>query len=154
MKKALAVCKVWNGFELWNSSSHPKSITSHLTWTPAVVPQSSARARCLHSPAVFISDASRALEGIVALKLVRVFQWLDETSMAGTDCQILIIGCGISGVTAAKTLIDAGFQKVRILEATDRSGGRLLTGTLGERQVSQSGGNAFVKKHFQQNTNT
>lgn len=59
--------------------------------------------------------------------------------MAGADCQILIIGCGISGVTAAKTLLDAGFNKVRILEATDRSGGRLLTDTLGERQVCPMG---------------
>lgn len=96
------------------------------------------RAGCT-SPEVFISDASWALERIVALNLVRVYQALSETSMAGRDCQILIIGCGISGVTAAKTLLDAGFKKVRILEATNRSGGRLLTETLGERQVCPRG---------------
>lgn len=53
--------------------------------------------------------------------------------MAGTECQILIIGCGISGVAAAQRLVEAGFQQVRILEATGRSGGRILTETLGEQ---------------------
>lgn len=54
-------------------------------------------------------------------------------SMAGADCRIVIIGCGISGVAAAQRLDEAGFKQVRILEATGRSGGRILTETLGER---------------------
>lgn len=44
---------------------------------------------------------------------------------------VVIIGCGIAGITAAHRLIKAGFH-VRILEATTRSGGRLKTGMLGE----------------------
>ncbi|XP_047191101.1 peroxisomal N(1)-acetyl-spermine/spermidine oxidase-like isoform X2 [Scophthalmus maximus] len=43
---------------------------------------------------------------------------------------VVIIGCGIAGITAAHRLIKAGFH-VRILEATTRSGGRLKTGMLG-----------------------
>lgn len=54
-------------------------------------------------------------------------------SMARADCRILIIGCGISGVAAAQRLVESGFKQVRILEATGRSGGRILTETLGER---------------------
>lgn len=56
-------------------------------------------------------------------------------SMAETNCKIVIIGCGISGVAAAKKLVESGFKQVRILEATGRSGGRILTESLGERQV-------------------
>lgn len=48
------------------------------------------------------------------------------------DAKILIIGCGISGITAAHRLVNAGFHHVRILEATARSGGRIKTGKLGE----------------------
>lgn len=46
--------------------------------------------------------------------------------------KIVIIGCGMSGVAAAHKLVKAGFQNVRILEATARSGGRVKTGRLGE----------------------
>ncbi|KAM9345431.1 peroxisomal N(1)-acetyl-spermine/spermidine oxidase-like [Symphorus nematophorus] len=48
------------------------------------------------------------------------------------DPKIVIIGCGISGVAAAQRLVKAGFQQVRILEATARSGGRIKTGRLGD----------------------
>lgn len=54
-------------------------------------------------------------------------------SMAGPDCRVLIVGCGISGVAAAQRLLESGFKQVRILEATARSGGRILTEALGER---------------------
>uniref|UniRef100_A0A8C5H3A2 Peroxisomal N(1)-acetyl-spermine/spermidine oxidase-like n=1 Tax=Gouania willdenowi TaxID=441366 RepID=A0A8C5H3A2_GOUWI len=46
--------------------------------------------------------------------------------------RIVIVGCGISGITAAHRLIKAGFNHVRILEATSRSGGRIKTGSLGK----------------------
>ena len=48
------------------------------------------------------------------------------------DPKIVIIGCGISGIAAAHRLVKAGFQHVRILEATARSGGRIKTDRLGE----------------------
>lgn len=47
------------------------------------------------------------------------------------DSQIFIIGCGISGIGAAQKLIKHGFNKVRVIEATARSGGRIRTGRLG-----------------------
>ncbi|CAJ1067564.1 peroxisomal N(1)-acetyl-spermine/spermidine oxidase-like [Xyrichtys novacula] len=47
------------------------------------------------------------------------------------EAKIVIIGCGISGISAAHRLVNAGFQNVRILEATSRSGGRIKTAKLG-----------------------
>lgn len=47
--------------------------------------------------------------------------------------KIVIVGSGISGLAAADRLVKAaGFQHVRILEATKRSGGRIRTSTLGK----------------------
>ncbi|KAM9365199.1 peroxisomal N(1)-acetyl-spermine/spermidine oxidase-like [Pholidichthys leucotaenia] len=51
--------------------------------------------------------------------------------MAHADPKIVIIGCGISGVAAAQRLHKSGFRHIQILEATDRSGGRIKSGRLG-----------------------
>lgn len=48
--------------------------------------------------------------------------------------RIVVVGSGMSGVAAAYRLAKAGFQRVRILEATGRSGGRILTSRLGEQR--------------------
>lgn len=48
--------------------------------------------------------------------------------------RVVVVGSGISGVAAAYRLANAGFQRVRILEATGRSGGRILTSRLGEQR--------------------
>lgn len=54
---------------------------------------------------------------------------------SGVNARIVIIGCGISGIAAAHRLLRAGFQDVRIVEATARSGGRVKTGRLGDNIV-------------------
>uniref|UniRef100_A0A8C6KJA0 Polyamine oxidase n=1 Tax=Nothobranchius furzeri TaxID=105023 RepID=A0A8C6KJA0_NOTFU len=51
------------------------------------------------------------------------------------DARIVIVGCGIAGIAAAHRLHKAGFHHVRILEATERSGGRIKTGRLGDALV-------------------
>ncbi|XP_051935483.1 peroxisomal N(1)-acetyl-spermine/spermidine oxidase [Hippocampus zosterae] len=53
----------------------------------------------------------------------------------GAEAKIVIIGCGISGIAAAHRLIKAGFNHVRIIEATGRSGGRIKTGKFGNSIV-------------------
>ncbi|KAG7236345.1 hypothetical protein INR49_001042, partial [Caranx melampygus] len=55
--------------------------------------------------------------------------------VTGANANIVIIGCGISGIAAARRLFEAGFHRVRILEATERSGGRIKTRRLGDRIV-------------------
>ena len=46
--------------------------------------------------------------------------------------KIVIIGAGISGITAGNYLASAGFTDFVILEATNRTGGRIATIDLGE----------------------
>lgn len=46
--------------------------------------------------------------------------------------KMVIVGSGVSGLAAAESLVKAGFQQVRVLEATKRSGGRVRTSTLGK----------------------
>ncbi len=40
--------------------------------------------------------------------------------------KVLILGAGMAGIRAAKTLYDAGITDFLVLEATNRIGGRLL----------------------------
>jgi polyamine oxidase len=40
--------------------------------------------------------------------------------------KVLILGAGMAGISAAQTLYDAGITNFRVLEATERIGGRLL----------------------------
>lgn len=39
--------------------------------------------------------------------------------------KVIIVGAGIAGVSAARSLVDAGVKDVLVLEARDRPGGRL-----------------------------
>ncbi|RRT46317.1 hypothetical protein B296_00046993 [Ensete ventricosum] len=41
------------------------------------------------------------------------------------SASVIIIGAGMSGISAAKTLSDAGVKDILILEATNRIGGRI-----------------------------
>ena len=52
--------------------------------------------------------------------------------------KIVIIGAGISGITAGNYLASAGFTDFVILEATNRTGGRIATIDLGECYFSHS----------------
>uniref|UniRef100_A0A7N8YDH2 Polyamine oxidase n=1 Tax=Mastacembelus armatus TaxID=205130 RepID=A0A7N8YDH2_9TELE len=54
-----------------------------------------------------------------------------RTAVMNVNARIVIIGCGISGISAAHRLLNSGFHDVRILEATTRSGGRIKTSSLG-----------------------
>ena len=47
------------------------------------------------------------------------------------DCDVVVVGAGLAGLTAARELTEAGLE-VRVLEARDRVGGRTLSQTVGE----------------------
>jgi monoamine oxidase len=55
------------------------------------------------------------------------------------SCDVIVVGAGMSGLTAARTLIDAGL-KVAVVEARDRVGGRTLSKTLSNGVVVDMGG--------------
>lgn len=46
--------------------------------------------------------------------------------------QVIIIGAGISGCTAARTLVNNSITDILVVEATDRVGGRVKTITEGK----------------------
>jgi pseudooxynicotine oxidase len=61
--------------------------------------------------------------------------------MSGDDQQVIVVGAGLAGLTAARELRHAGRQ-VLVLEARDRLGGRAYTGQLDGVDVELGG--AFV----------
>ena len=48
------------------------------------------------------------------------------------DCDVLVVGAGLAGLTAARELAGAGLD-VQVLEARDRVGGRTLSQSVGDR---------------------
>lgn len=62
-------------------------------------------------------------------------------NMTQFDCDVVVVGAGLSGLTAARDLTRAGLD-VRVLEARDRVGGRILPHVLGPgaEEVVELGG--------------
>ena len=53
-----------------------------------------------------------------------------------TQSKVIVVGAGISGLAAARFLVNTGRYEVIILEARpDRIGGRIWTHKLGESQI-------------------
>ncbi|XP_037496176.1 polyamine oxidase 1 isoform X1 [Jatropha curcas] len=57
---------------------------------------------------------------------VFLFHFSVALASASQSPTVIVIGAGISGIAAAKTLHEAGIQDILILEATPRIGGRLM----------------------------
>ena len=56
------------------------------------------------------------------------------TNAQNTAQDVIIVGAGAAGMSAAKVLVEAGYE-VLIIEATDRIGGRVYSTTLGNTRV-------------------
>ncbi|CAL9764196.1 unnamed protein product [Musa acuminata subsp. burmannicoides] len=84
-----------------------------------------------------------AIDVIVALLLISN-AIVGGFAVAGP--KVIIVGAGMSGISAAKTLSDAGVKDILILEATDRIGGRM-------RKASFTGLNVEVGANWVQGVN-
>lgn len=60
--------------------------------------------------------------------------------------EVVVVGAGLAGLTAAKTLMDSGVD-VLVLEARSRPGGRVLQRTLADGRIVQLGGEVVGAHH-------
>lgn len=63
------------------------------------------------------------------------------SSSGGKNTSVLILGGGVTGVIAARTLHERGFDNFRIVEARDELGGRMQTKTIGGNFTVEQGPN-------------
>src|ERR1700678_2827707 len=65
----------------------------------------------------------------------------DAGSGGGTSltADVVVVGAGISGLTAASAVVAAG-HSVIVLEARDRVGGRVLNHDIGAGRIAEAGG--------------
>jgi monoamine oxidase len=59
--------------------------------------------------------------------------------VAGIDADFVVVGAGLSGLRAAKSIVEGGREAI-VLEARERVGGRLLNATLGDGIAVDVGG--------------
>jgi monoamine oxidase len=76
----------------------------------------------------------------------------DESMMNETHWDVVIIGAGAAGLTAARTLAESG-QSVLLLEARDRVGGRIWTRRESESAVPVELGAEFIHGQIPQTFN-
>ncbi|XP_058077623.1 polyamine oxidase 1 isoform X3 [Magnolia sinica] len=57
-----------------------------------------------------------------------------------TNCSVIVVGAGISGISAAKVLAENGVEDLVILEASDRIGGRIRKEDFGGLNVETGAG--------------
>lgn len=57
------------------------------------------------------------------------------------DAKVLVLGGGMAGITAARTLYDQGISEFIVIEARHELGGRMMSHTLGQQYTVELGAN-------------
>src|SRR5436305_8130421 len=81
----------------------------------------------------------RKLLGTAALGTAAAAALPRTSALAATEVDVVIVGAGLAGLTAARALVKSGHSVV-VLEARDRVGGRTFNHALGDGQVIEAGG--------------
>ncbi|CAN1774643.1 Polyamine oxidase 1, partial [Linum perenne] len=103
----------------------------------------------IHSPTIFYFSLILSMALLPLLLLFQLQHVLTESTSTSPSHTVIVVGAGMSGIMAAKTLDDAGIKDVVILEATLRVGGRMKKADFGGHTVElganwyQSGGPVF-----------
>ncbi|MCP1603598.1 flavin monoamine oxidase family protein [Pseudomonas citronellolis] len=66
-------------------------------------------------------------------------EWANASSDENV-LDVVIVGAGLAGLTAARSLVQAGCESFLVVEARNRVGGRTLNHDLGNGQISEAGG--------------
>ena len=83
------------------------------------------------APGLVLSESKRTLDGMQSCELSS--DGTDDPLSSGPRLpRIVVIGAGLAGLAAAKTLLENGFSQVTVLEASDCIGGRVLSAQHGQ----------------------
>src|SRR3954454_8776 len=117
----------------------PDTYTTSLTmrnWFPTVLPMSQSSESGLSRREALASGGGVAA-GVV---LGRVPGAEAKGTRRARRADVVVIGAGISGLTAARRLVQAGVKSVLVLEASDHVGGRTINLDVGRGVVVEGGG--------------
>ncbi|KAG0522886.1 hypothetical protein BDA96_07G076300 [Sorghum bicolor] len=123
------------------TNTHTSTYTSHyiyvwVTLCAYIVRSASIyRGQCIHFKLLYrerstsvremSSSTSSALVVVVAAVLLALTLAQHGSLAATVGPRVIVVGAGMSGISAAKRLSDAGITDLLILEATDHIGGRM-----------------------------
>ncbi|RVX10496.1 Polyamine oxidase [Vitis vinifera] len=72
-----------------------------------------------------VNNKERSMVASLLAVMAVVLSFFSIAQAAAKVPTVIVVGAGMSGISAAKTLSDAGIKNILILEATDRIGGRI-----------------------------
>ncbi|MEM7293939.1 MAG: FAD-dependent oxidoreductase [Pseudomonadota bacterium] len=89
-----------------------------------------------------LKKLSAASAACVSPVLLHSAAWADDAN----SFDVIVVGAGMAGLNAARKLIQKGYR-VRVLEASDRHGGRVYTKTLGSTRIEMGAEEHYLAKN-------